>query len=339
MKTLYGKVALIFLVSAIFATSLIPPIFLSVIRYTLDVETHPLLLEMFTRFLWITPCMYLAILTFALGFIVVRPISTLSGAVKEIAKGNYNQEIENDRNDEIGELIDNFNAMVKQIKSTQILNQDFVGSISHEFKTPITAILGFAEELQAGDLTKEKQDEALDIIVKESKRLSSMSTNILLLSKLDAESIVDKRETFSLSEQVRESILLLQNLWEDKDLDLNLDLDETIVSGNEMLLKQVWINLFSNAIKFSKQHGKLDVSIAIGQSSICVEVSNYGKEIAQKDLPHVFDMFYKADKSRNSEGNGLGLAIAKKIVLIHKGDIEVESSENKTTFRVLLPLN
>ncbi|MFI3167391.1 MAG: HAMP domain-containing sensor histidine kinase [Bacillota bacterium] len=337
MKTLYGKVALIFLISAIFATSLIPPIFLSVVRYTLDIETHPLLLELFKRFLWVTPCLYLAVLTFALGFIVVRPITTLSVAVKEIAKGNYNQEIQSDRNDEIGELIDNFNAMVKQIKSTQILNQDFVGSISHEFKTPITAILGFAEELQAGGLPADKQEEAIDIIVKESKRLSSMSTNILLLSKLDAESIIDKRETFSLSEQVRESILLLQNSWEEKDLELNLELEETIVSGNEMLLKQVWINLFSNAIKFSNQNGKLDVSIEIKEDAIYVEVSNYGKEIAKRDLPHVFDMFYKADKSRNSEGNGLGLAIAKKIVQIHKGEIIAMSSEQKTTFKVTLP--
>ncbi len=339
MRSLYGKIALIFIVLAIVATSLIPPIFLSVVRYSLDIELHPLMQEYFKRFLWITPCVYLAVLSFALGFIVVRPVTTLSGAVKEIAKGNYNQEIPNDRTDEIGELIDNFNAMVKQIKSTQILNQDFVGSISHEFKTPITAILGFAEELQAGDLPKDKQEEALDIIVKESRRLSSMSTNILLLSKLDSEQIVDKRETFSLTEQVRESILLLQNMWEDKDLELNLELEETIISGNEMLLKQVWINLFSNAIKFSEQNGKLDVEIAIRQDAIYIEVSNYGKEIAQKDLPYIFDMFYKADKSRNSDGNGLGLAIAKKIVQLHNGTISAVSSNQRTTFCVTLPLN
>ncbi|MFI3129138.1 MAG: HAMP domain-containing sensor histidine kinase [Bacillota bacterium] len=339
MKSLYGKVALIFLITAIFATSLIPPIFISTVRYSIDVETHPLVLELFKRFLWVTPCLYLAVLTFALGYIVIRPITTLSSAVKEIAKGNYNQEIQSDRNDEIGELIENFNAMAKQIRSTQILNQDFVGSISHEFKTPITAILGFAEELKDGDLPSDKREEALDIIVKESKRLSSMSTNILLLSKLDAESIIDKRETFSLSEQVRESILLLQNLWEDKDLELNLELEETIISGNEMLLKQVWINLFTNAIKFSSQGGKLDAEIAIKHDGIYICISNYGKEIAQKDLPHIFDMFYKADKSRNSEGNGLGLAIAKKIVQIHKGTISATSNNQKTSFCVTLPLN
>lgn len=339
MRTLYSKVALLFLITAIVATTVIPPLFILMIRFTVDVETSPLLLQLFTRFLWITPCLYLAVLTIALSLIVVKPINNLSGAVKEVAEGNYNLALESDRNDEIGELMNNFNAMVGQLKSTQMLNHDFIGSISHEFKTPITAILGFAEELQKGNLPQEKQKEALEIIVKESRRLSSMSTNILLLSRLDSENIIDKSENFSLSEQVRECILLLQSLWEDKEIELNLELEETLIFGNENLLKQVWINLFSNAIKFSSFGGKLDVEIKMRQEHMCVRVTNYGKEIAQRDLPYVFDMFYQADKSRKSEGNGLGLAIAKKIVVLHKGDISATSSMEKTTFQVLLPLN
>ena len=334
MKSLYGKMAFVFFISSIIATTLIPPLFLIVVRYTAPVQVNPALLIIFKRFMWITPCVYLAVLTFALGYIVIRPVNRVSHAVKEMTMGNYNQEIQNDREDEIGDLIDNFNGMVKQIKSTQYLNQDFIGAISHEYKTPITAILGFAEELKDGSLSTSKREEAIDIIVKESKRLSSMSTNILLLSKLDAEATVDRKETFDLAEQLRESILLLQDLWEVKELNLNLDLEETTITGNEMMLKQVWINLLTNAIKFSNFGGDLDVFLSVKENVVEVEVSNYGYEIAKSDITHIFDMFYKADKSRNSEGNGLGLAIAKKIVSIHNGDILVSSEKGKTAFYV-----
>jgi signal transduction histidine kinase len=276
------------------------------------------------------------IMIFVITATILRPIRRLIDASKKVAGGDLTVELPIKGFDEITELNKNFNYMVKQLAANEYLHKDFVSNVSHEFKTPITSLKGYAKLLKDPNLTSQKRNEYADIIIWESDRLASLSSNLLRLSELESDVLSCKKESFSLDEQIRDAVLFLQNEWESKNIELDLQLDEITFVGDKSLIYQVWINLFSNAVKYTAKDGKIKVNL-FKKEKIVFEIIDNGIGISDDDLQNVFRKFYKADKSRNSKGTGLGLSIVKRIVELHKGTIYAESELGKgSKFTVIL---
>lgn len=262
---------------------------------------------------------------------IVKPIKELSKASREVAKGNFDVHVETKSTDEVGRLAEDFNTMVRELKSIDTLRKDFVSNVSHEFRTPITSIKGFAKLLRDDDLSDQQRFEFSDIIVSESERLTTLSNNLLRLSELDSQVIRQEAVLFSLDEQIRKTILILEPQWSKKNIEFDIDLERVEYRGEEDLLKQVWLNLIHNAIKFSGNNGLIRISLFRQNDTLRIEICDQGIGISEEDKKHIFDRFYKGDKARSGEGNGLGLVIAKRIVEISGGKIHVESEKGKGT--------
>ncbi|MCU6732714.1 HAMP domain-containing sensor histidine kinase [Diplocloster agilis] len=270
--------------------------------------------------------------------LAVKRIKKVNQGVTEIAGGNFDILLPEKGNDEMSELSHNFNIMAEELRSNEYLHKEFVSSVSHEFKTPIASMKGYAKALKEQELSQEKRTEYLDILIEESDRLSNLATNLLRLSELNHLVIQKQFQTIRLDEQIRDILIRLQNKWEVKDLTLELELDEISYSCDEELLYNVWYNLLINAIKFSPAGGTLWITLNRRGSHILFRVKDEGPGIAKEDQDRIFRNFYKVDRSRNTEGNGLGLPLALKIVQLHKGTIQVESEPGKgASFLVELP--
>lgn len=281
------------------------------------------------------------VLVFLLIRIPLKPIHTLIIRMNRLAKGDFKARIEEkgalSNHPTIREVNRSFNKLAEELEQTEMLRGDFINNFSHEFKTPIVSIAGFAKLLKRGNLTDEQRITYLNSIEEESMRLSYMATNVLNLTKIENQAILTDVTAFNLSEQVRSAVLLLESKWSEKEIELQLDFDEHTVEGNEELLKQVWINLIDNAIKFSHRLGTIILDVAEGKGTVTVTVSNTGPEIPPNKVDKIFSKFYQADESHATEGNGIGLAIVKRVVDLHRGSIAVRSEQGMTTFTVRLP--
>lgn len=260
---------------------------------------------------------------FAVRFLL-NPIKQISKGSQQVAQGDFHVSIAVKGHDEVAELGKNFNLMTQALSKNEYLHKDFVSNVSHEFKTPLTSLRGYAKLLKKADLSEEKRQECLDIIISETERLSKMSANLLKLSELENDVFVAHKEIFSLDEQIRDTLVLLQSEWESKKLNIELSTESVNFSGDNSLMYQVWINILGNAIKFSPPNGTLKIRL-IDSKAICVEVIDQGIGMSPDEVERVFERFYKADTSRNTTGTGLGLSICKKIIELHQGSIEVES--------------
>lgn len=276
-----------------------------------------------------------------LGKISLNPINKLVNGMNSLAAGNFKTRIEYEglieRHPTFNEITKSFNTLAEELENTEVLRGDFINNFSHEFKTPIVSIAGFAKLLKKGNLSDEQRAEYLDAIEEESMRLSYMATNVLNMTKVENQTILSGVTRFNLSEQVRDVLLLLENAWTKKNIELQLDFDEYEIEANEELLKQVWINLIDNAVKFAPRCGTVEVDIKESEACVAVTVSNTGKEIDPEKLPKIFNKFYQADESHAGEGNGIGLAIVKRIVDLHGGVVSVVSRNEMTSFKVELP--
>ena len=269
---------------------------------------------------------------------IVNPIKKITDATKKVASGDFTIELETKRDDEIGELTHNFNKMVKELNSIECLQKDFINNVSHEIKTPISSIQGFAKLLEADDLSKEERKEYAEIIKEESDRLLYLSTNILKLAKLENQERIINKTKFNIAEQIRRTISVLEPKWKEKNIKFNVSLKEQEFLGEKDLMYQVWMNIIENSIKFSKQDGQIDVKMKTNQDSIIVEIKDYGIGMEEEEAKKIFDRFYQVDKSHTKPGAGLGMTIAKRIVELSGGKIEVTSKLNEsTTFIVTLP--
>ena len=269
---------------------------------------------------------------------IVNPIKKITDATKKVASGDFTIELETKRNDEIGELTHNFNKMVKELNSIECLQKDFINNVSHEIKTPISSIQGFAKLLEADDLSKEERKEYAEIIKEESDRLLYLSTNILKLAKLENQERIMNKTKFNIAEQIRRTISVLEPKWKEKNIKFNVSLKEQEFWGEKDLMYQVWMNIIENIIKFSKQDGQIDVKMKTNQDSVIVEIKDYGIGMEEEEAKKIFDRFYQVDKSHTKPGAGLGMTIAKRIVELSDGKIEVKSKLNEsTTFIVTLP--
>lgn len=271
---------------------------------------------------------------------VLKPLNQLIRATEAVSKGNFRvrvQEMESDS--EVAVLLRNFNNMTNELSSIEMFRNDFINNFSHEFKTPITSIMGFAKQLKNEELSDEKRREYTDIIINESERLTNMAANVLLLSKFENQQIVTNQTQFELDEQLRNCVILLEKDWSKGNIDMHLDLEQVKISGNAEMLSHLWINLIENAIKYSGDNGLVTVSCHKDGVNAEVIISDTGVGMDEMTLKHVFDKFYQGDKSHSVTGNGLGLSIVKRIVELCNGKITVKSKVGKgTAFIVKLPL-
>lgn len=271
---------------------------------------------------------------------VLKPVREVVDAVDELANGNFDIRIEIRGAREMQELSRSFNHMAEELNSLEMLRSDFVNNFSHEFKTPVASIRGFARMLQRDDLTEEERKEYLEIIEDESERLTELATNVLNLSRIENQTILSSQTVFNCSEQIRRAIVLLEPKWSKKNQNIRLECDEVRIYANMELMEQVWINLLDNAIKFSPDDSEIRLLIRKRPDYIIVSVSDCGPGIRKEAEPRIFDKFYQGDTSHATTGNGLGLAIVRKILDLHGGSVRVkETGKDGTVFEVRLPLN
>lgn len=267
-----------------------------------------------------------AVTTF-LGKKIFDPIQKLGEAMSRVADGNFEIRLDDKCGfREIQEIYNNFNLMTRELQSTEILQTDFVSNVSHEFKTPINAIEGYATLLQDEEnpLTDE-QSQYVGKILFNTKRLSKLVGNILLLSKVDNQTIQTKQVTFRIDEQIRQSVVLLEAEWTKKEIDFDVDLEVAEYTGNENLMLHVWNNLLGNAIKFSPQNGFIGIRLIKKDGRIIYTITDNGPGIPEDMQKHIFDRFYQSDSSHKEEGNGLGLALVKQIIEQSGGEVGVEN--------------
>ncbi len=278
--------------------------------------------------------------TMIIGKIPLKPVNTLINKINRLASGDYKTRLEYNppltNHPAFKELSESFNTLATELENTEMLSSDFINNFSHEFKTPIVSIAGFAKLLKKGNLTEEQMAQYLDAIEEESIRLSQMATNILNLTKIESLAILTNVSKYNLSEQVRSCVLLLEERWSKKDLELELDFDEYMIEANEEMLRHVFINLIDNAVKFSNHGGRVAVTIKESDKMYEIEISNNGSGISEEHIDKIWNKFYQADESHSSEGSGIGLAMVKKIVDLHTGNVEVESRGGETVFTVKL---
>jgi signal transduction histidine kinase len=270
----------------------------------------------------------------------VKPIRRLSEATRKVAQGDFSVQMHTKGIHELEELYNSFNQMTRELSSTQTLRSDFINNFSHEFKTPIVSIRGFAKLLKDGGLTEDEEREYLDIIIAESQRLSTLATHVLNLSKYEAMEIVTEKETFYLDEQIRRAVAVTEPQWGAKHITVDVALEETKFNGDADLIQQAWLNLLDNAVKFSQGDGNLHISCKRVGGMISVAFKDDGIGMDAHTQMRIFDKFYQGDSSHKQAGNGLGLAMVKRIVELHGGRITVESQPGQgSIFTVLLPIS
>lgn len=271
-----------------------------------------------------------------IGIWIFEPITRLGEAMQQVAGGNFDVRLDtNHAFPEICQIYTNFNLMARELGATEILQTDFVSNVSHEFKTPINAIEGYATLLQEEDAAGQKL--CTEKILLNTRRLSRLVGNILLLSKVDNQAIKARETSFRLDEQIRQSIVLLEPAWEKKDIEFDVRLQRIEYLGCESMLIHVWDNLLANAIKFSPQGGLVGIELCHREDRVVVTVEDRGPGIPEEALAHIFDRFYQSETSHQEEGSGLGLALVKQIVTASGGSVWAENLPQGCRFTVTLP--
>ncbi|MCL2859918.1 MAG: HAMP domain-containing histidine kinase [Oscillospiraceae bacterium] len=298
------------------------------------------------------------VIGFAIVYIILFPIIRRHGmkeikkqnnvldnmlqAMDKISQGDFDvfiPEETNDHNRNFNEFAESINKVAKELGSMETLRQDFISNVSHEINSPLTSIKGFTVLLKNPNLSEEERNHYIDIIEAESTRLSKLSENFLKLASLEDDENVLNSTEFRLDEQIKNVVLMLEPQWKAKEQEIKLDLEVLTINADKDLLYEVWINIIGNSIKFTDNKGIIEISLKKENKEIICEISDNGIGISEKDKMHIFERFYKADKSRtrSSGGNGLGLSLVKKIIELHGGKITVESEVGKgTTFSVVL---
>lgn len=303
------------------------------------IEVVPMLLP----FIMLCACIIIgSILSAMLSGILLRPLNDLKEGLLKVSKGDFTVRLEENGNSELSHIQESFNIMVKELGNTELFRNDFINDFSHEFKTPMVSVYGFAKQLKKGGLTKEQEQEYIDIIINESQRLINMSSNILMLSKLENQEIITDKKDFSLDEELRRCVLQLQGQWGEKNQEVIPDLCEITYYGNSEMLKQVWLNVIGNAVKYTPNGGTIEVKLDINpknEQEVRVRITDNGIGMDKATAERIFEKFYQGDSSHATGGNGLGLAMVKRIVELCGGRIRVKSEPDKgTQFTVYLPI-
>ena len=302
---------------------------------------------------WLNPSSWMIVayvicIVIAISFVVstrlliLKPIREMVDKMTQLASGDFSVRISGQRRIEpveVREFAKAFNTAAEELSGTEILRKDFIHNFSHEFKTPIVSMNGFADLLLEENLPEEDRREYLTIIRDESRRLADLATNILTLSKIESQTILTEQTSFPLDEQIRQAILVTDRKWHNKKLGFSAELPEFQYYGNASLLSEVWINLLDNAAKFSPEEGDISVLLRTEESYVIISIVDHGPGMDLKTQAHIFDQFYQGDPSHAAEGNGLGLAMVQKIITLHHGEIIPDSAPGRgSCFTVRLPL-
>lgn len=267
-----------------------------------------------------------------------RHVSVLEDGLRRVAAGDFSVRMKPEEGKPLENAYADFNKMVEELQSVQTLREDFINNFSHEFKTPITAVKGFAELLMEPGTTEEERGEYLRIIRDESSRLAELTNSTFLLSRLESQRVIPDRRPFFLDEQLRRCVILLAGSWEEKRMEPSLELEPIQYNGNEDLTQQVWLNLLSNAIRHTPPGGEIGVSLHAEGGGLAVRVWDTGEGMSPEVLAHIFDKYYQGDSSKKSQSLGLGLSIVHRITELCGGRIEVESEPGQgSSFTVYLP--
>lgn len=278
-------------------------------------------------------------LSLLLGKILIEPIRNLIYGMTQLSEGDFSARVNlGPYLDKNTQLSTTFNNLAERLQDTEILRSDFVNNFSHEVKTPLVSITGLVSLLKNDNLPKEKRLQYIELIEEEIQRLSSMTTNMLSLSKLEKQDCLHEQTYYNVSEQIRKCVLLLEKKWTQNNTNIALDFDEFSLYADKTLMQQVWINLLDNAIKFSGKNGNVSIAIEQKENDLKVSISNTGEKIEREKIDKIFNKFYQGDTSRNKDGNGIGLSIVDRIIYLHNGKIEVDSNDERTIFVVTLPL-
>jgi len=270
--------------------------------------------------------------------IALRPIRKIIAATHKVAGGDFNVRLDIHGIYELEELSGSFNKMAYELSTIETLRSDFINNFSHEFKTPIVSIRGFARLLKDDTLDKTERQEYLDIIVSESERLSALSENVLSLANYENQEIIADITKFKLDEQLRKAVIQMEPKWLQKNIEVDIDSDEVLYTGSADLIHQVLLNLIDNAIKFTEPGGAICIRLTKNDDDINLMVKDNGIGMDKETVKHIFDKFYQGEKSHTGEGNGLGLSIVKRIVDLCNGRITVKSERNEgSEFIIWLP--
>ena len=341
LRAMYNYMMFFLLVA--FLVSCTSMLFVSVLSSTLDLELNGENLSSAAKLTFLNVILLTVLIT-ALDIIrrklvVGRITKRITEAARRVVKGDFLVRIPhvsslNDEN--FNEIIDCFNKMAQELGSVETLRTDFIANVSHELKTPLAVIQNYGSLLQVSDLSHEKRMEYAKGITEASSRLSSMMTNILKLNRLENQQIYPQSKEYNLGEQLCECLLQYENIWEESEIEIETDIaDNVIVNADEELLSLVWNNLFSNAFKFTESGGTVAVTLAATDNHAIVKIKDTGCGMPPEVGVRIFEKFYQGDTSHSVQGNGLGLALVKRVIDIIRGEISVESEVGKgTTFTV-----
>ena len=273
----------------------------------------------------------------------IRPAKAVVDATEYVAKGNFTIQVPlPDHRIGVVEgytLIENFNRMTQELAGMEHMRKEFIGSVSHEFKTPLASIVGFTELLMDDEIDEAERQEYLVLVHDEALRLSRLAENLLRLSRLDAQEFVAVGEKVAIDEQIRQCVILFADRWEDKSISFSIELPPMYVETDPDMTKQVWLNLIDNAMKYSKNGGTIHIFGQILKDSAWVKIRDEGIGINQEKQSHIFEPFYQCEESHKEQGHGLGLSIVRRIIELLGGRINCYSQEGKgTEMEVILPL-
>lgn len=274
--------------------------------------------------------------------VILNPVQGMVAAMQRLAAGDFTVRMTCRgwmRPLELREFTEAFNTAAEELGGTELLRKDFINNFSHEFKTPITSLGGFADLLlEDEEMPPAERREYLQIISSESHRLAELSNSVLALSRVEAQTILTDAAPFDLTEQLRQTVLMMEQKWAAKNLGIRLDAEACVYTGSEALLKEVWMNLLDNAVKFSAPGGRVEVQLRQAPPGVTVVVRDEGPGMDEATQARIFDRFFQGDTSHKTEGNGLGLTMVKKVIALHKGSVTVQSAPGKgTAFTVTLP--
>lgn len=272
------------------------------------------------------------------GYRLNRSLSRLTRGLEAVAGGDYSVRLDPAMAGPFSGTYEDFNKMGKELQSVQTLREDFINNFSHEFKTPISAIQGFAELLQEPGLPEEERRQYVQIILDDATRLAGLADSALLLTHLESQQVIPDQKPYALDEQIKRCAILLSGQWEKKRIAFSAELEEATFTGNEELMNHVWLNLLSNAIKYTPEGGEITVTLAVSDGVLTVRVADTGVGMDRETRRHIFDKYYQGPSGKKLQGLGLGLSIVHRIVELCGGSIEVQSVINQgSAFTVRLP--
>ena len=268
---------------------------------------------------------------------IYRQYADLAEGLEKAAEGDFYAKLDSSKAGAMTTVYKNFNRVTDELKKVRNMQEDFVNNYSHELRTPISSIKGFAEMLLEEDVPEEDRKKYLKIILDSANRLTNLAEESIIMTKLDSQVILEKEE-YSLSEQIRNCIIMLEPGWSVKNININAEIEEISYTGNKDIMQHLWINLMSNAIKYNKENGELNISLKRNNDKkIVVTISDSGIGMTEEQLSHIFEKYYQVEKSKTIQGLGLGLTIVNRILNLVNGEIEVTSKLGEgSTFTVTL---